>query len=395
MTLALRAELLDVRYRAARSNYTLIPFDNLPTPHQDLLRSLKEDPDFFGILSPVGAGGLGIQSVTNGTAALLRSLVRPGYLAEDVRIGGPLPIARLVLDGVLDVEWEGNFLSGPSAHVAVFGDAGSRDQNESDRLSWAALRYGESFAESSAFSLSERLYTFNTIPASPEWRQKLANPTAVLEFLRLGPSGEHSLRLQAAGFEPSYGASNWSSWNLPGFPDVPTVKLYVSPLPQYLPDALHAVADIAGESAGVGSLKLGNDIYGILRPDKLVLYFARREHLFAMAQRLKDVLGGMPAQGVPFTAQLDSDGLLSWGADPPESPAIRHWLGRESWRSRIAMRLASSLVAARGDRNNPVSPSRFAVDRLALEGVDPNSWCPTESFSGFLNQELMGADAAH
>jgi hypothetical protein len=120
--------------------------------------------------------------------------------------------------------------------------------------------------------------------------------------------------------------------------------------------------------------KIGSDAAGLLRPDKIVAYFPDFERLSEAASRIGGRLSGLPPHGVPFTAGIAGDGLLSWGADPPaaeRSPLVGDW---ESWRLWLTNRLAVALVAARSE--GVAEPWRFALDRVRLEGVDTETWTP-------------------
>jgi hypothetical protein len=83
----------------------------------------------------------------------------------------------------------------------------------------------------------------------------------------------------------------------------------------------------------------------------------------------------MPAQAVPFTGAIDDDGLVSWGMDPPRTERVSFYQGT-SWRHWITDKLAVALIAGRA--GGASSPSRFALQRVALEGIDVNSWTPNE-----------------
>ena len=89
-------------------------------------------------------------------------------------------------------------------------------------------------------------------------------------------------------------------------------KLYVSPQPDALSTAFGAVAEVSRLSA-TDSFKVGCDPIGILRPDKLVIYFRDFTTLEQTARELSIRLSGCPAQGTPFTAAFGDDGLLSSG----------------------------------------------------------------------------------
>jgi hypothetical protein len=92
-----------------------------------------------------------------------------------------------------------------------------------------------------------------------------------------------------------------------------------------------SAAETFGET-GVQQFKVGRDIYGMLRPDKLVAYFATQQQLCETSERLYARVGGMAAHGVPFTCELHGDGLLSWGMDPPKRAQVLAWQERQSWR---------------------------------------------------------------
>ena len=142
-----------------------------------------------------------------------------------------------------------------------------------------------------------------------------------------------------------------------------------------LPRRLHASAEILGQSAGVRGLKLGRGLPGLTRPDKLVAYFSRLDDLQEAGTGLHRRLGGCPVHGVPFTAELSPDGLLSWGADRPRTAPGQP----ESWRLWIAWKLAGHFeTARRGDVSGPLW--RFVLDRLRLDGVNPDIWAPNAEF---------------
>jgi hypothetical protein len=133
---------------------------------------------------------------------------------------------------------------------------------------------------------------------------------------------------------------------------------------------------IAAEVLATGtpaiSFKIGKDLPGICRPDKFVVYFDRPDDLQATAEEFRDRLAGHPAHGIPFTAAITDDGLLSWGADPPAgaggSPS-------SSWRLWVARRLAEHLTSARRSSGG-LEPWHFALERLRVGGVDVDTWIP-------------------
>jgi hypothetical protein len=145
-----------------------------------------------------------------------------------------------------------------------------------------------------------------------------------------------------------------------------------------LPEALHRVLALLPEWPAAVSLKVGADLAGLLRPDKCVAYFSNRDQLDAAAARLAAELEGMPAHGVPFSADAGGGGLLSWGMDPPGDRPVLRWLGVESWRLRITHQLAAALRIARTAGPGAMAASAFALGRILLEGVDPVTWAPID-----------------
>jgi hypothetical protein len=116
---------------------------------------------------------------------------------------------------------------------------------------------------------------------------------------------------------------------------------------------------------------------GLLRPDKLVVYLDSRESLQRLAEVLADALKSIAPQGVPFSADVAGNGLLSWGMDPPRKARQLAWQGYDSWRLWVVRRLASAMTAAQRDVADEVEVCRHAVERLRLDGVDVDDWTPS------------------
>jgi hypothetical protein len=371
-----------------RSNpaYELMLFDRLPQHEQEAFAGLLKDPNLYGILRPL-VPSLGIKSACRDTALLFFTLQVPGRLP--VYVGSALgeraneAVAKLVLDQVLEIESGGAFLSGISAHRLVYEDKPSTCAGGTPvRLSIEALKYAQGLEVGESWKLSARLYCYNRYPASSYWKRKFPSEEAVVEYLELHREGCNRPLLDAhwARVRPSSGNNGWLSWESRyAREEVPSLsyKLYISPHCEHLRDAFRATAEVLSE-VRAPSFKIGKDIYGILRPDKLVAYFARFDEVIEAAHRLQRRLKGMPAQGVPFTADIDEEGLLSWGMDPPRSECLLAWQG-PSWRHWITDRLAVALLTAKAAPAQPLPPWRFALDRLRLEGIDIDSWAPAAS----------------
>ena len=376
-------DILSRRTFRAGAAYELIVFDRLAPDEQMLLTELRADPDFYGVLRPRTGTGRTIKAVGKETALLWLTLQSPGPLPFFV-FGNDCKeavsaIPELLLDGVIEVEENGRFLTGSEAAELIAKSRESVSQGSRGRLallSNAALRYGESLLLDDPSALAGRLYGFGRQPATPTWTRLLADGQAVLSFLGAGVGTDLRRRLdsdwQEANDRKTPGWIIWSN-RVRRKSEVggSHCKLYVSPaltaMPQVFPVVLEA-------SAQVSHFKIGSDAAGLLRPDKMVLYLPNQERLLAIASELASLLKGTAPHGVPFSAEITSDGLLSWGMDPPQSERILAWQEPESWRLWVVRRLAAAMIAVGLDG------SRWAsVERLRHEGVDVDTWTPSAS----------------
>ena len=245
-----------------------------------------------------------------------------------------------------------------------------------------ALAYGQSLGLTDRMALSMRLYGYNRAPLSPYWKQILRDAGAVAEFLGIRAGGNQEL-LEREWLDAAPGSEGWLTWQSRrlqtrgafGSRIAIGPKLYVSPQIDLLPEVLPVVLNVLSRTR-VRQFKIGKGAAGLLRPDKMVAYFSAYDDLMETAEELKRELGGCAAQGVPFTAELTADGLLSWGVDPPTEGQVLPWVGLESWRLWVTNRLAAALIAARTDDSSSMEPWQFALRRLQLEGVDTRSWTP-------------------
>ena len=227
-------------------------------------------------------------------------------------------LGRLVLDGILEVEVDGVFRSGAAgwAPLAPAGD-GHRG-GRTAALSEEAIRYGQALLELGSLpaeSIATRLYMYGRRPVSPALRRLVAS---------WDPLGGAGPTLQRRWIEqpPSSSDSPWRSWQPRRSPaghvrSSAPFKLYVSPTTETLPEAVRAVASALADGPGVLGFKVGRTVDGVARPDKMVAYFASLDELRGGADRVRDEAAGCRPHGVPFTAGVTDDGLLSWAMDPP------------------------------------------------------------------------------
>jgi hypothetical protein len=385
VTSAAWREALARDVRANRA-YRLCPFDALPASHREALQSAcAESSAIFGLLIAEPGSGLRDKVVDDAGAALFAELRKPGRLAADD--GDRL--AQLVLDGVLEIDSEDGFVCGPRAYATVNGlDAPPGPVDRLARLSRAALDYAARLRLPTAELTATRLYCYNRVAPSRRWTRAYPHPRAVHDLLRCPTLSRHWIER----FDLDDGALDWLSWTRRGEPQRRArtrYKLYVSPAVDELPEVLARLID-ALTTAGARHFKIGPDATGLVRPDKIVVYMDDVTELAAVGSSLDVALRGVRPHGVPFTAELAADGLLSWGGDPAGAAAP---LGAppESWRQSVSRRLAEYLHAAQAAAIADVSPTQFALARLAADGVDVRAFAPTDLPAPLASEPAIGA----
>lgn len=383
-------QLIETAKLRANPAYELVLYDRLPAAQQQVLHGIQDDPEFYGILRPYQVNGLSVKSVNQDTALLFLTLQVPGRLPGYVQAAlgsAAVPaVAELLLDGILEIEHDGQFISGAAAYGVIYGtQVNGPAQGANARLSLEAIQYAQALGIQDTMKLSARMYFYNRLPVSPRWRQQLPSSQAVFEHLGIAEGGRarHTLdrHWSVVPLEPPN--DGWSMWRLRPANGKPrkarlAYKLYVSPDVAHLHEIFQAVLTALTELE-TPCFKIGNDVYGLFRPDKFVAYFTTEEAMQAVAERLARALDGCPAHGVPFTAGLTNDGLLSWGMDPPTPKGAILWQERESWRLWVTNRLAVALLAAKAAPTATMEPWQFALERLRLDGVDPATWTPMET----------------
>lgn len=365
----------------ASPHYEMVALEQLSSAERERLGGLEDDPEFYGVLRP--AAGLPSTSKAAGLAVarLLERLRRPTVLSSAAEFGfEPAHIAGMVMDGVVEVEAGGRFVSGPDAADELLDCADlTIPHSRLARLSFEAVRFAAAADIDDLDRLAAWLYRFNVVPVTPRWNREILDASAAMCFLGVEGNPRLRQRLAAAWRRQRGGVSEgWLAWVRRGSVRsavVPRFKMYVSPLVEALPETFEAVV-IALCSSEATHFKVGSNAEGLLRPDKLVAYFPGLGELREASRDLAELLTGLPAQGVPFTAELVADGLLSWGVDPPRTEQQRQERRGDSWRSWIVYRLAAALLQTKGSSSSAVSPWRFALERLRLHGIDIDRWIP-------------------
>lgn len=253
------------------------------------------------------------------------------------------------------------------------------------RLSEAALRSAEALKSNDIAVVADHLYSYNTIALTPGWRRRFANVSGIHRALGVSSNRHLQSTLEVNWVQiPSSTAPGWLVWlnresgmELGG--SGPEFKLYVSPAVDTLERVFPELVRVLTFSRA-RSFKVGADAEGLLRPDKLVAYFSNLGDLANAAHELGRRLEGVPPHGVPFTAEIFGDGLLSWGVDPP---VRAHALGKApSWREWICIRLATALIEARQEDDSRDPLWLVALERLRTDGVQVERWLPSPETCG-------------
>ncbi|MEP6618675.1 MAG: hypothetical protein ABJE47_05155 [bacterium] len=373
--------LLVTSHLRASPAYDLLVYDELSSGEQATFSDLCRDPEFYGLLRPREGHERTMKSVNCDTALLLLTVARSGRLPHfATRDEASLnAIVDLIIGGLVELEHEGEFVGAETAVTLLSSPHAMRDDHRLTRLSLNALRLAAADPSLGSSRIAASLYQFNRQPSSPRIQRLLPDREGVLSYVGLA-SGSEARRAIASTWDidGQQASRAWIYVNRRRSggaaaidPRAATYKLYVSPVLKDFPAVFRTVLDIATRM-DVAHLKLGSDVMGLLRPDKLVIYFPSLERLLAVAREAERTLHGISAQGVPFTAPIDDLGLLSWGVDPPEADSGQAWQSRESWRSYLAVRLATALTECR--TSDVDANMRFALDRLRRDGVDTDRW---------------------
>jgi len=368
------ALLRQLRFRA-NAALELLRFDDLPEAERQTLGGVARDPELYGILRPRGQAILSMKSVSHETAALVASLASaaplPPSFFEAAGDDAQRIAATLVLGEVLEVEHDGAFVCGASASALFAGGEHGEPASLTERLSRDALRYAAVLGIDDPLAIARRLYMYNRFPLSPSWRRRFATPAAVGAYLGANDVGKPWKRSDAKAAE---GWLYWRNLDVAAPAASGTWKLYASPAADALPSMFLPMVEVLAGS-GAAAFKVGCEPGGLLRPDKLMIYFDRREELERTAAALLARLGRVVAHGVPFSAEVErSGGWLSWGVDPPRLEYRLDGEEQESWRWFLALRLGNAIAAAR--RQHHPEPWRFALDAVRLQGVNTDTWTP-------------------
>jgi len=363
----------------------LIPYNRLESGWNSNFADEILFKDGFGV-AMISSNEVQAVEIDEVSALLLfvmqQSGVLPDFVIEEGDHRAQLRVFDLIHAGVLELKLNGKHYTKNSALQLLrdkdrvppnsnLRENGSCNRLKLCQLSLNAVTSAIDSNESDVQVIQGILYRSNTIPISR--KLKIQFEDGAYEFSNL-ISKHFWTEASSDGwfhYYPSHRGSREFDYQ---------AKMYVSPSPADFTKTLRIVADVFSEHDGV-SFKIGSGIAGLVRPDKIVAYFTDKDTLIEVVQKAIPKLQHITAQGVPFTAQCTSDGLLSWGVDP-HCNNEQGETERKSWRQWVVEKIAESLASMDHTYRN-LSTSEIIniiLDRLELEGVDLNSFGPNSSW---------------
>jgi hypothetical protein len=369
--------VIDLKTTRLRSNprFRLMSFDECDEREQLLLQPLAEDSNFYGILAPPDTSPAPAKSMSRDAALLFMSLREPAYAPYLLTslFGATVQerLQELILDGVFEIERGGAFTSGSAALPELSHDVREKPNSRVAQLSNDAMVYVTEAEGLSPREAAVRLYMYNRVPCTPALQRKFASDDDLLAFL----AGKTALakRLEKHWVR-EVSQEAWLVWH-------PTLD----GLPQTFQVAVDAFCQVK-----CSHFKVGRSAFGLLRPDKFVAYFENLEQVKEAAELIRASTSGIRAQGVPFTGAIDTEGLTSWGMDPPKFEQVMAWQEHVSWRQWVTERLAVYMLAAK--ESGAENAVEFASRRIALDGVNPDTWTPNLAiWRGSVGTEEGGA----
>lgn len=365
----------------ASKGFRVLPLERLSETHRSLLPDAS-DPHLYGIAEPLQPGGRP-KSITTDVALILLSLDSPGPIPAflKARYGDEAArdlVTELVLEGLLDVEVDGQFCSGAAG---MRGLASPPSPLPAQGASALAIQHALRMYDTSPGALMLYLYTFNRMPDSSTARARWPDDVAVQRHLgiEMGGTIEKLLADKYVATDPQAG---WRRWRRAKDADVSAhVKLYLSVTPLALAGALATIAPRMPMLAPV-AFKVAATRADLLRPDKLVFYFPDCGSARAAAGHLDRLLNSLPGHEVPFTASFSTLRRATWGADPPALRGSQLAGLGSSWRLWVCERLAAAICDGHAQGLRDDSLHGFVSARLLHGGIDTAAWAPIARLEG-------------
>lgn len=353
--------------------FSFVPFSKLPALTQETLSELVYRGPFVGLLVPAANTGLPVKAIEAEVAAEFKKMRVPyAYRASEISEA----LLELLATGAIEVLSGSRVLTGADAlahlglETAPRPDASTRIR----KISLDAIEHSAEMQLNDVARLSARLYFYNRCPKTADKSQTSIQRQTLSILNKWKRASRHAYEQKTKALDEGWHLfslretcrkSRWSTH----------FKLYISPAFTDIPEVLTTALRIVSEMF-VPAFKIGANLEGLLRPDKLILYFPTFEELKRAASKIEDEIMGIKPHGVPFTASIGSSDILSWGRDPPSHLQPLSWTDKQSWRVWVTTRIASSLLLSRATRPTSLSPLSAALNYLWFCGVDPQTWIP-------------------
>ncbi|MDB5007776.1 MAG: hypothetical protein JWP45_2169 [Mucilaginibacter sp.] len=277
-------------------------------------------------------------------------------------------VIGMVYDNILQIQTASGAFEGGSNCESVWKLVNShnsvdRPLHPLSKLSCDAISYAFHAAHLDENAITNRLYGFNTYPHIMNTTQ--VNPSKINDTdTRL----RNIVKERNYHFHDSGYWLNWRHTNCVGFSQL-HYKLYISPCLQSTHEVFRTIAEMCFNFL-VPAFKIGKGVHGMLRPDKLVLYFQSMEAMLSVANELRHSLNGVDAQGVPFTNPTDTGALISWAIEP--NAISVNYEGVTSWRMYVSKCISRSMKLSAfmyGDHS-----VASVLKRIRLNGIEPDNW---------------------
>lgn len=279
----------------------------------------------------------------------------------------------LLLDGALALQTANGPIYGPQA-AKYLGLARPKNAspNETMKISMRAMAFVAQSPNEDIHSLTADLYYFGRKPLTRTMMSRLQDAEAISAMLGLDRV-DHEPEV-ARWFSAREHVPGWFQWRAgDGVASPEKWKIYINlgleALIDRLPDLASSLA-----SSRAQAFKIAGNAHGTCRPDRLVAYFGSEDKMRDAAAALMPLVGGLPAEPLPFTVAFDDEGRLSYGRDPARG-TLEYLQGR-SWRLWLCGHLARAMVAAREAPVDNYSAPLFALLRVGFLGLDPRDFSP-------------------
>ena len=356
------------------------------------LTGLAEESEIYGIFEPTDLHSTLSIKVAYLEVALIYLHLQgncqlPHYLVLAPGEKAQTTIIQLVLDHILEIEHDQSFVGGRAAMKWIYSDhsyISPGQGNHIAKISLQSIHYAYWMNIKDIKILAAKIYTAHTQPIDSRKRNAFFTTQGIFDFLVPAADKELNFLLNENWLAGNNGVNPaWLSWNSKKHKrssldakTQPNLKLYISPRYEDFPAVFKKSLSILSTTSAF-SFKTGATIAGLLRPDKMVVYFENERDLHFAASLLKPALGEFNAQGVPFSCQLDEKGLLSWGMDPPGKSSNNDPNG-SSWRYRISYQLAVAIIEAKNEGLTLSECLSFLKYKLEKIGVNMKNWSPLQ-----------------